>query len=87
MPNGPESPLAKTSFMVGASAPSAVRITRIRSSRVSAMKTSPLGAVRMSLGPDRPVTNGFTVNPGRTDREAPSGRSTSFGPLPADVVA
>ena len=87
MPKGPLSPSAKTWFSEGASAPSAARSTRIRPSRVSDMKMSPLGATMMSLGPESPERKTLTVKPAGTDRDAPAGLSTTLGPLPAESVA
>jgi hypothetical protein len=55
--------------------------------RVSAMKTSPLGATRMARGPLSPDANSAMLNPGGTRGTAPAGRATTRGPLPADGVA
>ena len=87
MPNGPSSPSAKIRFSDGASAPSAARRTRILPDLVSAMKTSPFGAVRRSRGPESPEAKSLTENPDGTERAAPAGLSTVEGPFPAEPVA
>ena len=84
MPNGPSSPLAKIPSSEGASAPSGARMMRMRPERVSAMKRSPFGAVRIRRGPDRPEENWCTVNPSGTDKAALAGLSTVCGPFCAD---
>ena len=86
MPNGRSRPAANTWFSDGMSAPSAARITRMRFTRVSAMKISPLGATRSRRGPDKPVASCRTVKPGGTDNTAFAGRLITRGPLPDDVV-
>ena len=54
---------------------------------VSAMKTSPFGAVRRSRGPESPEAKSLTENPGGTERAASAGLSTVEGPFPAEPVA
>jgi len=78
MPNGWSSPCANTAFFAGCAAPSAARITRTRPGWVSATKTSPLGATRITRGLVRPVTNGAAVKPGSVCSSAPAGRGTTL---------
>ncbi len=47
---------------------------------ISATKMSPLGATRSRRGPERPVANASTVNPGGTFGVAPLGRGTMLPP-------
>src|SRR5208282_608353 len=63
------------------------RNTRIFPLLLSARKTSPLGAVRISLGLSSPVAYCCTLNPAGAFGQAPCGRGTTCGALPAESVA
>src|SRR3954451_14755505 len=87
MPKGPRRPSANTEFSVGASAPAGARKTRIWPDFVSAIKISPLSAVRSRRGPLRLAANGLTSNPLGTESLAVAGRSDTLGLLPTDLDA
>src|SRR5229473_3355814 len=87
MPNGLFNPEANTSFTSALPAPSAARKTRTSPALLSAIKRSPLGAVRMRRGFERPPRNSSTLKPSGTCGQASAGRLTSFGPLTTESVA
>src|SRR6266852_4830568 len=87
MPNGLFNPEANTSFTSALPAPSAARKTRTSPALLSAIKRSPLGAVRMRRGFERPLRNSSTLKPSGTRGQASAGRLTSFGPLTTESVA
>src|SRR6185437_12580204 len=80
MPNGLFSPSAKVERW-----PSRKR--RIAPARLSATKTSPSGATRMTRGTSRRSANSDTVNPGGTASAAPAGCRTTRGVSRAVAVA
>src|SRR4029077_18457784 len=86
MPNGRFNPSTKISLCSGLPSLLIPRKTRTSPVSLSATKKSPLGAVRISLGSFSPEAYKSTLNPSGTCGHAFSGRSTNFGPLPADGV-
>ncbi len=87
MPKGSSRSEAKTASPAAAAAPGVVRSTRMRPAAVSATKTSPSGATRISRGASRPVANRVTVKPGGAFGRAPAGTGASDGPLLDERVA
>src|ERR1700722_20550877 len=87
MPKGLFNPLAKMLVVFGF--PSAVipRKTMIWPLLVSATKKSPLGAVRIRRGLSSPVAYNSTLKPFGASGQTPSGRGTTVGLFPADLVA
>src|SRR5271170_3381424 len=87
MPYGRFNPVTNVSVVTGF--PSAVmpRNTFRSPPELSAMKISPLGAVKILRGSLKPLANNSTLKPGGATGQAFFGRSISLGPLVADLVA
>jgi hypothetical protein len=87
MPNGSTRPEANTSSLLGLSAPSAARSTRMRPGSDSATKMSPFGATRRTRGSRRLAANISTWKPGGTFGAAAAGFAITRGAFDADRVA